>query len=112
MQQIVKQLEDKILAFRQPLVTATGIILGFILNFASSWVKSESQLSDTLAYIVGICILVGIVCLIIALGRILRLNYPRETAEIYYRKTLNYLITGVSIAFFGVMIDMYGNFMS
>ena len=27
-------MEDKIQAFRQPMVTATGIILGFMLNFA------------------------------------------------------------------------------
>ena len=29
-------MEDKIQAFRQPLVTATGIILGFMLSFTAS----------------------------------------------------------------------------
>jgi hypothetical protein len=42
-------MEDKIQAFRQPLVTATGIILGFILNFASSFVKTDSGISDAMA---------------------------------------------------------------
>ena len=46
-------MEDKIQAFRQPLVTATGIILGFILNFASSFVKSESSVSDFTSYVIG-----------------------------------------------------------
>ena len=52
-------MEDKIQAYRQPLVTATGIILGFILNFASSFVKTDSPLSEIAAYIIGICVLTG-----------------------------------------------------
>jgi hypothetical protein len=50
-------MDDKIQAFRQPMVTATGIILGFMLNFAASWVKTDSPLGDELAYFVGICVL-------------------------------------------------------
>lgn len=104
-------MEDKIQAYRQPLVTATGIILGFILNFASTFVKSESKLSSFLDYIIGICILLGIICLIIVLNRVLRMKYPKDKAEEYYQKTLNYFIFGVSISFVGVMIDMFTNFM-
>lgn len=54
-------MEDKIQAFRQPLVTATGIILGFTLNFASSFVKSDSPISEITGYLIGICILIGII---------------------------------------------------
>ena len=60
----IEAMEDKIQAFRPPLVTATGIILGFLLNFAATWVKTESPLGDGLAYFVGICVLVGAGCLI------------------------------------------------
>lgn len=105
-------MEDKIQSYRQPLVTATGIILGFILNFASSFVKSDSDLSDFIAYFIGICILTGIICLIFVLSRILKMSYPKEKAETYYQKTLNYFLFGVSISFVGVMIDMFANFMS
>ena len=70
-------MEDKIQSYRQPLVTATGIILGFILNFASSFVKADSGISDFLSYTIAISILFG-----------------------------------VSISFFGVMIDMFSHFMS
>ncbi|REC50936.1 MULTISPECIES: hypothetical protein [Chryseobacterium] len=104
-------MEDKIQSYRQPLVTATGIILGFILNFASSYVKNESTLPVFLDYLVGACILIGIICLIIVLKRILQMNYPKEKSEKYYQKTLNYFIFGVSISFIGVLIDLFANFM-
>ncbi len=104
-------MEDKIQSHRQPLVTATGIILGFILNFASSFVKTESPIKDSLAYTIGICILIGIICLIIVLSRILKMKYPKERAEEYYQKTLNLFLFGVSISFVGVMLDMFANFM-
>ncbi len=103
-------MEDKIQAYRQPLVTATGIILGFILNFSSSFVKSGSTISGILDYIIGICILVGIIFLIIVLSRVLQMQYPKEKAEQYYQRTLNFFIFGVSISFIGVMIDMFTNF--
>lgn len=105
-------MEDKIQAYRQPMVTATGIILGFILNFASTFVKTESNLSEILAYIIGINLLIGILCLIIVLSRALNMNYPKERAQKYYQKTLNYFLFGVSISFVGVMIDMFANFMT
>lgn len=105
-------MEDKIQSYRQPLVTSTGIILGFILNFASTFVKTDTGLSDLIAYIIGICILTGIICLIIVLSRVLKMKYPKEKAEEYYQKTLNYFLFGVSISFVGVMIDMFANFMT
>lgn len=105
-------MEDKIQTFRQPLVTATGIILGFILNFASIYVKSESAVDESVAYATGICILLGIVCLIVVLSRILKMNYPRNAAEKYYQNTLNLFIFGVSISFIGVLTDMFANFMT
>ena len=104
-------MEDKIQTFRQPLVTATGIILGFILNFASSFVKAENETSDFNAYLIGICILTGIICLIATLARVLKMNYPKESAEKYYQNTLSLFIFGGSISFLGVLIDMFTNFM-
>ncbi|EKT4510861.1 hypothetical protein AAIP36_002476 [Flavobacterium psychrophilum] len=103
---------DKIQAFRQPLVTATGIILGFILNFASSFVKSESVSGDFVSCIIVFCVLMGIVCLIIVLKLVLTMNYPRNNADRYYLKILYLFISGVSIAFIGVMIDMLANFIT
>ncbi|HRR10082.1 MAG TPA: hypothetical protein PLO56_15435 [Rhodothermales bacterium] len=104
-------MEDKLQAFRQPLVTATGIILGFILNFASSWVKTESPLDDMLAYFVGVAVLIGTISLIIVLYRILNMSYPRDASESYYHKTLRLFIFGVGMAYTGVLVDMFANFM-
>lgn len=104
--------DDKLQPYRQPLVTATGIILGFVLNFASSWVKADSLLSDGMAYFVGGCVLAGIVCLITVLYRVLRITYPKDHVAQYYIITLRYFIVGVSLAFFGAIVDMFANFMS
>lgn len=104
-------MEDKIQPYRQPLVTATGIILGFILNFASTWVKTESSLSDALAYFVGFCVLTGVVMLIYVLFRVLRMPPLKEDGAIYYKKTLRYFIIALSLAFVGVFVDMFANFM-
>lgn len=105
-------MEDKLQAFRQPLITATGIILGFILNFASTFVKTDSPLTDFTAYLIGICILTGIISLIIVLSRVLKMKYPKDNAEKYYQKTLCLFLFGVSISFAGVLIEMFANFMS
>lgn len=105
-------MEDKIQAFRQPMVTATGIILGFILNFAATFVKSDSQMSTLLAYAITLCIVAGVICLILALNRVLRMDYKREQAEKYYNLTLTYFIFGVSVSFIGVFLDMCSSFLS
>ena len=34
-----RQGPDRISQYRQPMVTATGIFLGFMLNFTSVWIK-------------------------------------------------------------------------
>ena len=104
-------MDENIQAFRQPLVTATGIILGFILNYAANFVKAESTMSDGMAYFIGGCVLLGIVCLIVVLYRILHMYYPKESAQAYYQATLRLFIFGVSIAFAGVVVDMFANFM-
>ena len=103
-------MDDQLQPYRQPLVTATGIILGFVLNFASSWVKSDTPLGDAGAYTVATLILVGMACLITVLGRILRIGVAPDRAAAYYRTTVRIFIAGVSFAVAGAVIDMYSNF--
>jgi len=105
-------MEDKIQPYRQPLITATGIILGFILNFAANWVKTESALTDKLAYFVGIAVLFGTICLISVLYRMLNMRYAREKWEEYYNKTFLIFMAGICSAFLGVLVDMFANFMA
>jgi uncharacterized membrane protein YjfL (UPF0719 family) len=103
-------MDDKIQGYRQPMVTATGIILGFVLNFASSWVRTDSALPEVLAFVVFGLILIGMVCLVLVLNRVLRMGVPAATAERYYQRTLSLFIIGVSSAAAGILIDMLGNF--
>ena len=105
-------MDDQLQPYRQPLVTATGIILGFVLNFASSWVRSDTPLGDAGAYTVGALVLVGMACLITVLARILQIGVPAERAARYYRTTVTIFITGVTLAVAGALIDMYSNFMT
>ncbi|MBN8589518.1 MAG: hypothetical protein J0L94_14495 [Rhodothermia bacterium] len=73
--------------------------------------KTESPLDDTLAYFVGITVLIGTVSLILVLYRILNFTYPRETPDRYYLTTLKLFIFGVGSAYLGVLVDMFANFM-
>lgn len=92
------------------MVTATGIILGFTLSFASGWVRSDTAVGERLAYVVAALVLVGVICLIVVLARILRTGIPDETVEAYYQQTIRIFVVGVSLAVAGVVIDMASNF--
>lgn len=101
--------KDPLFNFRQPLVTAGGIILGFILSFATSLVKRNNR-SDLVALLILLFILVGICLLIISLYRILNRDYNHENAQRYYRKTLNYFLIGVILSFVGGVLKMTHTF--
>lgn len=103
---------DRLQVYRQPLVTASGIILGFVLNFASAFVKSDGGVSETLAYLVMICLVVGVVCLVLVLARMLRHDVAPEQASQHYGATRRLFIFGVSAALFGALVDMASNFWS
>ena len=105
-------MEDTSQAFRQPMVTATGIILGFVLNFVANWVKSDSPVGDGLAYVIGISVVAGAASLIVVLFRILNMDYPRQQAQQYYNRTLRLFIGGLCLAFLGVFLDMFVHFMA
>ncbi|HND86882.1 MAG TPA: hypothetical protein PK971_01065 [Saprospiraceae bacterium] len=103
-------MEDKSKSYRDSMITATGIILGFLLNFETTWAKSEVALNDIGAYFVALTMLVGTVCLIAVLYRMLKLHQFSEKTEAYYNRTLLYFIFGISLAFVGVFVDMFSNF--
>lgn len=97
--------QDPLFKFRQPLVTAAGIILGFVLNFATGLVKRNS-INDRMILLIIFSTLVGIVLLIVALYRILNNRYNSERAATYYAKTLTIFLTGVVFSFFGGVLKM------
>lgn len=102
--------DDPLQARRQPVVTATGIILGFTLNFASTWVRSDTAVGERLAYVVAVLVLGGVVALIVVLARILRTGIEPTEVATFYDRTIRLFIVGVSLAVAGVCIDMASNF--
>ncbi len=98
--------KDQLFNFRQPLVTAAGIILGFVLNFATELVKRDRK-SDLIAWLILAFTFTGIALLIVALYRILNNRYNRDNAGKYYNKTLNYFLAGVILSFAGGLLKMF-----
>ncbi len=54
-------------------------------------------------------ILSDIICLIILLVKVLKMENSKDKSEDYYQKTLNYFLFGVGISFVGVMVDMFAH---
>ena len=105
-------MDENIQNYRQPMVTAIGIILGFVLGFTGKWATepvAETQITD---YIVISGLLLSIVLMITALFRILNNNFPTDTVAKYYRKTLMIFITGLSLAFIGVIVSIFQTILS
>ena len=98
---------DKIQEFRQPMVTATGIFLGFMLNFTSGWMSHNFTKTGFKEVVVAFATVVSIASLIIVLFRILRMNYPSERSNNYYRKTLVFFLVGISIPFLAFLVLLF-----
>jgi hypothetical protein len=91
--------------YRQPVVTATGIFLGFMLNFVTAWLPTSFTLHKLRDTILAVGTMASIALLIVVLYRILRADYPEGSSDRFYKITLRLLIIGISIPFFsGVII--------
>jgi hypothetical protein len=97
--------DDKLQAYRQPMVTATGIILGFILNFAPHIEIGNTPIVQMSAYFAAACLIVGSISLVVVLFRILQIDYPRNRAKQYYNWTLFLFLFGICLALFGVFVE-------
>jgi uncharacterized membrane protein YcjF (UPF0283 family) len=100
---------DKMHEFRQPMVTAVGILLGFILNFASSWVRDAFSKHLFREFVIAISLALCIALLVIVLYRILSMHYPKDRAEEYYKKTLTLFIVGITLPFVTIIYVMIEN---
>ena len=72
---------DKFQTYRQPFVTATGILLGFMLNFGIMFAPRKSSIYDLKDVVAAVCLLISATLLTIVLFRILNINYPKDKAE-------------------------------
>jgi len=94
---------DKIDKYRQPMVTATGIFLGFMLNFSTAWIKDAFIRYIFRDTVVAIGIIVCLFSLLMVLFRMLRMNYPEEP-ERFYQRTLRLFLIGITVPFFSLLI--------
>lgn len=103
-------MDDQIQNYRQPMVTVTGILPGFILNFAVSWVQYPYTITR-LRDVVALCSLSSsVILLLIVLYRFLNIRYPRQKAQAYYQTTLWLFIAGLVSVFLGIIIVMIHSF--
>lgn len=101
---------DKIQAYRQPLVTATGIILGFVLSIAGTWASKAFSTDRFTEVVTAFFLCLHFPIYIIVLYRILSMKYPAHKAEAYYQRTLGLFIIGLVIAFLGILTVVVESF--
>ena len=90
--------------YRQPMVTATGIFLGFLLNFGADWIRDAFTKHIVKDVIVGTSMLICLALLIVVLFRMLNMKYPLEQAASYYQKTLRLFLVAVSLPFVSFLL--------
>ena len=96
---------EKIQQYRQPMVTATGIFLGFMPDFANSWMPVSFTQYKIRDAIIAASTLSSIAVMIIVLYRILQMSAPVDPLT-FYKKTLRLFIIGISIPFFSMVVIM------
>ncbi len=99
-------MDDNIQNYRSSLVTAIGIILGFVLGFSANWATQPVTTTDWSDIVIGIGLLTSVVLQIVALFRILNNNYSKDKVGQYYQKTLRLFIFGLSLAFLGIIVSI------
>ena len=97
---------------RQPLVTATGILLGFTLNIAANWTPNAFTTNRISEYVIALSLGFHIPLSIVVLYRILNLNPPQNNLERYYNKTLAIFIVSISVYFLSIIIIVVDSFLN
>ncbi len=95
--------KDPLFTYRQPFVTASGIILGFVLNYIVDIVKIAGK-DQRIPYFIMLFTFTGIALLITSVFRILNNRYNHKNADKYYRKTLYLFLSGIILVSLGAML--------
>ena len=97
-------------AYRQPMVTSLGIIMGFLLNFLAGWATKDDQVSEMknpADWIVAATVLPALVIMVLVLYRILDIRHKAETLEQVYVTTLRLYLAAITLAFCGVGVALF-----
>ncbi len=97
-------------AYRQPMITSLGIIMGFLLNFLAGWATKEDQVSEmrnAADWIVALTMIPAIILMVLVLYRMLDMRHPVERVEKIYTNTLRLYMAAIILAFFGVAAALF-----
>jgi len=87
------------------MVTATGIFLGFLLNFTGQWIREARPVQRLRDVVVAVGISISLCLLLLVLFRILRMNAHTDP-EKFYRTTLLLFLIGISIPFVAFLVTI------
>ena len=97
-------------AYRQPMVTSLGIIMGFLLNFLAGWATKDDQVSEmknSADWIVAATVMPALVIMVVVLYRILDIRHRADKLEQVYITTLRLYLTAIVLAFCGVGVALF-----
>ncbi len=86
--------------YRQGVVTAISVILGFALYFLRFWSLEASGDWTWVSFAAALPVVLSIACLTVALWRSLQIADDNEPV---YRKTLKWFLAGVLLSLLGVI---------
>jgi uncharacterized membrane protein len=97
-------------AYRQPMVTSLGIIMGFILNFLAGWATRDnatSEITGKADWIVAATLMVALALMVFVLYRLLDYRHQEEALERVYGNTLRLYMASIILAFCGVGLALF-----
>ncbi len=97
-------------AYRQPMVTSLGIIMGFLLNFLAGWATRDdnvSEIKNKADLIVAATVLPSLILMVIVLYRILDIRHQPDKLERIYVTTLRLYMLAIILAFCGVGVALF-----
>lgn len=103
-------MDNNIEHYRNSMVTAIGIILGFILAFTANWATQLPQDTDWSDYLIGVGLFISVALQIWALYRMLDNSTFEDKKTSHYRNTLKIFIFGLSFTFLGLLASTVQTF--
>ena len=104
-----KRIKD-LTAYRQPMVTSLGIIMGFILNFLAGWATRDnavSEISGRADWIVAATLMFALALMVLVLYRLLDFRHHEDDIERVYGNTLRLYMISIILAFAGVGLALF-----
>lgn len=98
--------KDPLQSFRQPLVTAIALILGFSVGFLADWVTEvDFEVKDSADGILLGGMILSSIFLSLSLFGILKMDYPKDEAIKYYNQILLLFALGIGSLFFSLTLS-------